>query len=97
MQCFLGLHLSLVCGSQVADFREQLLSYAGVDPARIVEFSCGKCAGVTGRGHNLCWTICHWCCFVSTLSNMASFLEVTAAKGCLFPPTELLSALGQQQ
>lgn len=25
----------------VADFREQLLSYAGVDPARIVEFSCG--------------------------------------------------------
>lgn len=32
---------SLVCGSQVADFREQLLSYAGVDPARIVEFSCG--------------------------------------------------------
>uniref|UniRef100_A0A8B9SIG4 ATP-dependent DNA helicase DDX11 n=1 Tax=Anas platyrhynchos TaxID=8839 RepID=A0A8B9SIG4_ANAPL len=26
----------------VADFREQLLSCAGVDPARVVEFSCGE-------------------------------------------------------
>lgn len=48
-----AFHLSLACGSQVADFREQLLTCAGVDPARVVEFSCGECAGVAGRGRAL--------------------------------------------
>lgn len=33
----------------MADFREQLLGCAGVNPARIVEFSCGECAGLAGR------------------------------------------------
>lgn len=37
----------------MADFREQLLCCAGVDPARIVEFSCGECAGLAGRAQQL--------------------------------------------
>lgn len=75
----------------MADFREQLLTCAGVDPARVVEFSCGERARVAGRGHlplrDQSTAVCLCCWFVSPLSIAASFLAVVAAKGCQFPST----------
>lgn len=93
LQCPLELHLSLACGPQVADFREQLLSCAGVDPARIMEFSCGKCAGGKGRGYSLCWTMPSvQFCQHSKQHGIYSRNYGNRPQGCLFSPTELLLA-----
>lgn len=46
----------------MADFREQLLCCAGVDPARIVEFSCGECDVLAGRAQQ-----CKGCSLLLTL------------------------------
>lgn len=49
-----------------------------MDPARVVEFSCGECAGVAGRGHQLPLqdpgvAVCLLCRFVSTLEQRGIF------------------------